>query len=428
MASLSFKHVLIDIGPLRSSPGFRRLWTGSLLSSVGGQMSVFAVSLQVFTITNSSIAVGAIGLFVAIPTILFSLVGGAIADSMDRKKLMLIISGAQLLIAGLFAVQSLANLNQIWILFCLVAAQSTLGAFAVPARRTFFRALLDPVQMPAAMALYLFSMHAGQILGPVLAGGAIAGYGFFICYICQALGFLASLYAVIRLPPMPPAERAEQTSFVASIRESLVFVKKSAAVRGAFVTDLAMTLLGVPFALFPAINAEHFGGGAETLGFLVSAVAVGSLMGTLFSGFTGRITKQGGWLILSCIVWGVMVLGFGLSSQLILSIAFLLAMGFVDVIALTLGQTIIQNETPDAMRGRVGALEHMVQMGGPQLGNMRAGIVGALAGSPAGVIVGAATTIAALGALAFSSPEIRHYRKPEPANSQSNHETAQANP
>jgi predicted MFS family arabinose efflux permease len=295
------------------------------------------------------------------------------------------------------------------LIYVLVAVQSTLGAFAVPARRAFLRRLLPARAMPSALALNLFSMHSAQIVGPALGGFAAAWFGIKVCFIVQMLGFLASLLAVLTLPTMPPLDGASPRLGLAAVVEALQFLWQTPTLRGAFLADLSMTVLGVPVALFPAINAERFGGLPETLGLFTTAIAIGGILGTAFSGPLGRVVHKGRVLLSICALWGVLIIAFGVSVDLWSSLAFLVLAGAADSLALTIGQTIVQNSTPDALRGRASAAEHIVQMGGPQLGGARAGLIGSWTGPTLGIVSGGLATVAAVAIVFVAVPALSKY-------------------
>lgn len=368
-------------------------------------MSVFAVAFEVFSISKSSLAVGAVGLFVAVPSIVFAMFGGTVADAVDRRRLMIFVSLGQLLVAGGLYMQAAASVGKLWIIYLLVGSQATLGAFIVPARRAFLRRLLSADAMPAALALNLFSMHGAQIVGPALGGVAVAALGLKVCFMVQMIGFLASFLAALSLPSVPPDEAAPRIG-VAAIAEALEFLWSAPLLRGAFLADLSMTVLGTPMALFPAINSERFGGLPETLGFLTTAVAIGGVVGTLCSGPLTGVVHKGRALLFICAAWGLLIVLFGFSSNLWLALWFLALAGAADALAVTLGQTIVQNSTPDSLRGRASAAEHMVMMGGPQLGGARAGLVGAWAGPTLGVVAGGLTTIGMIALIFLAVPAL----------------------
>src|SRR4051812_29295611 len=281
------RRFVLDLRPLRESADFRRLWTGSSLSILGGQMTGFAVTLQVYRMTHSSVAGGGVGLASGAPLVLLGLFGGAFADAVDRRRLVLATNIGSVLVSALLAAQAFAGLGLLWPLYALVAVQSLLGAVGAPARRTFVPRLLPAAQVPAGVALNQLSFQAGMMAGPALAGLVTAAGGLRLCYLADVASFGGTLYALARLPPMPPHGGSARPG-VAAVVEGLRFVRRTPVLAGIFLADLDAMVLGMPFALFPALNAAHYGGTPQTLGLLGAAPAVGGLMGTALSGPGGR--------------------------------------------------------------------------------------------------------------------------------------------
>jgi MFS family permease len=415
------RRLLADLTPLRTSPAFRRLWLGSGLSSIGGQMTSFAVSLQVWTLTHSSFAVGAVALTAAVPAVVLGLLGGAVIDAVDRRRLVLLTSGCLAAVSALFAAQAYAGFDQLWPLYCLVALQSLLSAVDGPARRTFLPRLLAPETVPAGAALTLLSMHASVTVGPTLAGLLAGAWGLKSCYLIDAISFGAALYGVATLPPMPPEGGTTRPS-PRAVAEGLRFVRGNRIVAGALLSDLNATVLGFPFALFPAINAAHFGGAAQTLGLLTAAPAVGGLLGSALSGPVGRVSRRGLGMLVTNTVWGATLAGFGLAGRLWLALLLLAVAGAADVTGVVFRTALVQLETPDRYRGRVSATEYVVGAACPQLGNFRAGTVAALTSPAVSAVTGGLATIAGAVAICFALPAFSRYRalprpvaEPEPA-------------
>ncbi|GIG61662.1 MFS transporter [Longispora fulva] len=406
--------ILLDTRPLRESPAFRRLWAGSALSAVGGQMTTFAVALQVYTLTRSSAAVGAVGLAMAVPAIVVGLLGGPLIDAVDRRRLVLAASGALAAVSALFAVQAFADLRQLWPLYLLVAVQSMLNSVNMPARRTFVPRLLAPSSLPAGAALGMLTMHGAVTVGPVLAGAVAAGWGLRACYLIDALSFAAALYGVFRLPPMPPEGGAARPGLRA-VGEGLRFIRGHRVIAGAFLADMSATVLGMPFALFPAINAEHFGGRAVTLGLLTAAPAVGGVLGSALSGPVSHVTRQGRAILVAGAVWGVGLAGFGLSRSLWLALALLVLAGTADVISVVFRTAVVQAATPDRYRGRVSAAEYVVGVGCPQLGNFRAGAVGSLTTPAISAVGGGLATVLGAVLVGLAIPAFRR-QQADPAS------------
>jgi MFS family permease len=401
--------LLADIRPLRESPDYRRLWLGSALSAVGGQMTTFAVALQVFRMSHSSAAVGAVGIAFAVPAITIGMVGGVLIDSVDRRKLVLLTSSVQALVSVAFAAQAFAGTDALWLLFALTAVQGGVGAINAPARRTFMPRLLSRELMPAGAALSSISGYIAMIAGPALAGGIAAAGGLKFCYLIDAVTFAGALYGVFRLPPMRPEGTSAQRNFAAVI-DGLRFIVDNRALRGAMLADLSATVLAMPIALFPATNAERFGGSPGTLGLLSTAIAVGGLLGSVLSGPVKHVVHPGKAMLVTGSIWGAALAGFGVVHGLAASLVLLAVAGAADVLSVVFRTTIVQLATPDSMRGRTSSTEFVVGAAFPQVGNFRAGLV-ASASSPAiSAVAGGLAAVVGAGLIALRLPAFVRYR------------------
>ena len=405
--------LLADVRPLRQSPAYRRMWAGSLVSSIGSMMTTFALSLQVYRLTHSAFAVGAIGLTSMIPILSVSLFGGSLADGADRRKVVLVTSSGLAAMSALLAVQAFAGLRQVWLLYVLAAVQATLSAIDNPARRTFTPRLLPAPLLPAGLALNQLTFQATLVTGPALAGLITAAGGLRLCYLIDAVSFAASIYSVARLPAMPPQGGTAHRSLRA-VADGIRFIFASRPVAGAFLTDLSGAVLGFPFALFPSINAERFGGSPATLGLLTTAVGVGGLLGSVFSGPVGHIVRPGRAMLISISVFGAAVAGFGAAHDLWLALACLAVAGAADTTTVVLRSTVVQTVIPDNLRGRISAAEYVVGVGGPQLGGLRAGAVGSLASPTISAVSGGLATVAGAVVIALALPAFARYRRLDP--------------
>lgn len=409
------RRLLVDITPLRTSPDFRRLWFGSLLSAIGGQMTVFAVALQTYLLTHSSLAVGAVGLADALPAITLGLLAGSFVDAHDRRVIVLIASTGQLLVSLGFAAQAFAGADQVGLLYALVAVQSVARAVNAPARRTFMPRLLPAAQLPAGAALTMLVMHTSMVVGPSLAGLVAAAGGLKLCYLIDALSFFGALYGVYRLPPMRP-DGATSRPGPRAVLDGLRFLRGNRVLTGALISDLNATVLAMPIALFPAINADRFGGSPRTLGLLTTAIAVGGIVGSGLSGPVGRLRHQGRGMLVAGAVWGAALAGFGLVDGLAASLALLAVAGVADVSSVVLRTTVIQLAAPDAYRGRIAATEYVVSAACPELGNFRAGAVASLTSPAVSAVSGGLACVAGAGVIAVLLPAFVRYRATGPGD------------
>ncbi|WP_367306350.1 MFS transporter [Alicyclobacillus acidocaldarius] len=406
----ALRSAMLDITPLRTSPAFLRLWIGSGISTLGGTMTPFAVMLQVYRATHSTLDVGLIGLASVLPGALFVLLGGSVGDRVDRRKLALLATSGQMLVSALLAVQALMAWSALWLIYALLCAQSVLGAINAPARRTFVPRLLPKEQVRAGQTLNTLAIRFGEVAGPSLAGviASFAGLGW--CYACDAATFLAALYAIYRLPPMLPEANAKQGSMLDGVMEGLRFLGRSRALLGAMLADLSVTVLGVPTALLPALVSDRFGGRPETLGLMMGATGIGGLVILALSGPVRHIRSEGKAILVACAVWAIAAGCLGLAPFVWLCVALLGLMGAADSILVVMRSTLIQQGTPDGLRGRISSVDYLVGTGGPQLGNLRAGLVGSLLPPGASIAVGGLSTLAAILCVGWFVPELRRAR------------------
>jgi MFS family permease len=407
------KRLLADITPLRESAAFRRLWAGTTLSSVGGALTAFAVVLQVYDLTRSPFAVGLIGVAQVVPTLAVGLLGGPVTDAMDRRRLVLITSSGLAAVSAVLAAAAFAGLGLVWLLYALVAVQSGLGAVDRPARSTFIPSLLPASQQAAGLALNRLSFQVMLTAGPALAGliAAAPHLGLRACYLIDAVSFAAALYGVARLPAMPPHGHAGRPS-PRAVAEGIAFIRRSRVIAGAFLADLNATVFGLPVALFPAINAERFGGDPRTLGLFTAAIGVGGLASAAFSGPVGRVSRQGRAMLVAVAVWGAAFAGFAVAPGLWLTLGLLAVAGAADTFTVVFRGAIVTALSPDQLRGRVMAADYVIGAGGGQLGNLEAGALGSLTSPTVSALAGGLATIAGAIVIALALPAFTRYRYP----------------
>ncbi|NBE55406.1 MFS transporter [Streptomyces boluensis] len=396
------RRILADLTPLRTSVDYRRLWIGNTVSWLGQAMTALAISLQVYDITHSSFSVGLVGLFSLVPLIVFGLYGGAIADTVDRRKLGLASSAGLCLLSFVLAGAALAGYHRVWLLYTIVALQAVCAALNSPARTSMIPRLLPPEQLPAANALNSMTTTSGTMFGPMLGGVVVGVWGYQAAYLIDAVAFSAALYAMWRLPSMKPDRGADTAgSGRASVLDGLRFLATRPNVRMTFFTDMCAMVLAHPRALFPAVAVLWFGGDARTTGLLVAAPAVGALLGGVFSGWLGRIRRHGLAILLSVAAWGTAVAVFGLTRNLLLGMLFLALAGCADTISMVFRSTMLQAATPDEMRGRLQGVFIVVVAGGPRLGDFLAGSVADLTSPQLAITGGGVACVVAVGVLAL---------------------------
>jgi len=404
--------LLADITPLRESAAFRRLWAGTTLSSVGSALTAFAVMLQVYDLTRSPFAVGAIGVAQMVPTLTVGLLGGPVTDAMDRRKLALITSTGLAVVAAALTIQAFAGLGVLWLLYTLIALQASLNAVDRPARSTFIPGLLPAGQLAAGLALDRLSFQITLTAGPALAGliAAAPHLGLPACYLTDTLSFAAALYGIARLPAMRPSGGTTRPG-PRAVAEGIGFIRRSKVIAGAFLADLNATVFALPVALFPAINAERFGGDPRTLGLFLTAIGVGGLASAAFSGPLGRITRQGRAMLCTVAVWGGAFAGFAVAPRLWLALSLLAVAGAADAFTVVFRGAIVAAVTPDRLRGRVMAADYVIGAGGGQLGSLEAGALGSLTSPVISALSGGLATIAGAVVIGLALPAFTRYRR-----------------
>lgn len=345
---------LLDLTPLRTSAPFRRLWFGGAAGALAHQFVTVAVLFQVWDLTRNPLWTGMVGLATAVPMILAALIGGSLADALDRRTIVRVAAYCQVLVAVGFVTQAALDLDSMAVVIVLVALAATTAGFGAPARRSLMTRLLPRPLVPAGVALHLFSFQSTMLIGPALAGIVIARWDVTAAY--------------------------------------------------------AVQLLVTPIALFPMINDLRFDGNPQTLGLFFSAVAVGGILAGLFSGAITRIDRVGVVQLSAAAAWCVALAGFGLAGQVWLVLGALMVAGAADTISVIARGGLVQVAVPDSHRGRVFALDHVVGAGGPHLGNARAGVVASLTSAPVALVSGGLLALAGIGWIAWRNTSLRRVR------------------
>jgi MFS family permease len=397
------RSVAIDISPLRNSPAYRRLWFGDVFATFGRNLLQVAVPVQVYGLTKSSLMVGLVSLGQLVPLIAGSLVGGVVVDAVDRRRVILV---TQTLLAGVgagFALNAGLPEPRLWPIFLLAMLQSVVSGFDSPARRAALPNVVGLRQLPAALALQQILSNTSKLGGPALAGVLIAGFGLTPAYWIYVATLGGGLITVYGLPPLRPDGGGRKAGW-SSLREGLGYVRKQRMVRSIFLVDINAMVFGLPRALFPAIGITVLGGTAATVGLLYAAPGAGALVGALTSGWVGRVRRQGRGVLIAVLLWGIAMVGFGLSRSIVLALAFLMLAGASDMVSAVLRNTMLQLSTPDALRGRVSSVNKAVVSGGPLLGDAEAGAVAAVTTPTIAVVSGGLACIVGLGFIAWRFP------------------------
>ncbi|GGQ53376.1 MFS transporter [Streptomyces althioticus] len=407
-----WRRFAMDTRPLRR-PAYRRLWASTVVTAVGSQLTAVAVPKQIYDITGSSAWVGAASLAGLLPLIVFALWGGAIADSMDRRRLLLLTNTGIAVTSLLFWVQAFVGLESVWTLMLLLALQQAFWGLNAPARSASIARLVPADELPAANALGSTVMQTGQIAGPLLAGALIPVIGLAELYLIDALALCVTVWAVYRLPALPPLTAAKAGSAgLRGVLEGFRYISGHAVLLLSFLADIVAMVLGMPRALFPQLASETYApyGEGFALGLLFAAIPLGAVLGGLFSGTFSRARRHGWMVIGSVVVWGLAVAGFGLSGSLWLAVAFLALAGVADMVSMVFRGAILLSAATDEMRGRMQGVFTVVVAGGPRLADVLHGTAGSAFGPRTAVAGGGVLVVVVMLALAAAMPALRRYR------------------
>jgi hypothetical protein len=420
--------LLADTTPLRNAD-FRRLWLSGIVTIVGANLTIFAVPVQIYALTQNSAYVGLSGLFALVPLIVFGLLGGAWADAMDRRLLLIIASFGLAAASLLLWLQAALALNDVWVVLCLLAVQQAFYAVNSPTRAAAIPRMLSGPQLAAANSLNMTVTQFGAIVGPLLAGLLLNWVNLSTLYLIDAVTCLAPIWATFRLAPMPVTEVADDLAGsarwgVAAVLAGFRYLGGNTVVLMSFVVDLIAMILGMPRALFPQMAHQSFGGplqGGTTVALLAAAMSVGAVAGGVFSGPLPRVRRQGLLVVLAVAVWGAAMVGFGLVSGaahgragplLWAALGFLALGGAADMVSAAFRSTILQQAASDDLRGRLQGVFVVVVAGGPRLADAVHGAAAATVGTSAAVAGGGAAVVVTVVIAALAVPAFTRYRAP----------------
>jgi len=400
----------IDLSPLARHRDYRLLFVGQLVSALGSFLTYVALPVQIYALTKSSAVVGMLGAVQLVPLALTALWGGAVADAIDRRTLLL-WSEALLLCASLtLAINSRLAHPSVPLLFVVAALMSAVDGFHRPSLESLTPRLVDPADLPAVSALTTLRGTSAAIAGPTIAGVLIATIGLPLTFAADAGTYALSLLALYFIRSMPPAEDAKPAG-LSSILEGLAYARSRPELIGTYVVDIVAMTFAMPMAVFPALAVQW---GGSSIGYLYSAMSVGGLVVTLTSGWTARVQRQGAAVILAAAGWGLAILALGFAKSLPLAFACLALAGAADMVSALFRMTIWNETIPSKLRGRMAGIEQLSYMTGPLLGNARAGFAAERFGLGRSIAWGGLICALGVAACAACLPKFWRYRKEVP--------------
>jgi MFS family permease len=375
-------------------------------------MQFVAINWHVYLITKSAFALGLVGLFRGVPIILCSLVGGVVADAVDRKKLMMVTQSVMLISAALLTAVTIAGLESVWPIYLLSGLASAATAFDTPARQSLLPTLVPPEIFPNAVSLGLLVFNVATICGPAIAGFLLAESGPAVIYGLNAFSFIAVIIALVAMSTSgaPEAAGAQRSALsLAALKEGFRFVWNTPIIVQTMTLDFAATFFASATLLLPIFASEQLHVSARGYGFLAAAPAIGSVITALVMARLGTFRKQGRLVVVSVAIFGLATAAFGLSTVFWFSLLMLAITGAADTVSTVLRQTIRQLVTPNHLRGRMTSINMMFFMGGPQLGELEAGSLAAVIGAPLSVVTGGLGSVAAAAIAAWRSKSLMDF-------------------
>jgi MFS family permease len=396
----------MDIGPLKRHRDFRLLFIGQAASFFGSMVTYVALPYQTFQLTHSTLAVGLLSLAEFVPLMIMAFLGGALSDAFDRRRMVQIAELGSGLGIGVLLVNALLPNPRTWVLFAVAPVLAALYGIFRPSLDAMVPRLVTKEELPAASALEGFRGTLGEIAGPALAGIIIATAGLPVAYAIDSATYGISLVALWFMRAIPPAADAPRVS-LRSIAEGIRYAWSRQELLGTYGVDMIAMFFGMPMALFPAI-ADEFGG-ADVLGLLYAAPAVGSLVATLTSGWVPRVHRHGLAVIVAAALWGAAIVLFGLAEVLWLALIALAIAGGVDMVSGIFRMTIWNQTIPDRLRGRLAGIEQVSYTSGPLLGNVEAGVLASLTSVRFSVVSGGILCVVGVAVAALALPAFRLY-------------------
>lgn len=401
-----------DLTVLRRNPNYAFLFTGQFVSFFGSMITSVALPYQIYTETHSILMVGLLSLVQLIPLLFTAMLGGVFADRYHRRMLLLIAEFSMAIGALVLAINASLSTPHIWLIFVMAGFMTAFNGLHRPALESIVQQIVARKDFPAVSALSSFKFSVGMIGGPAVGGLLVSHTGLVATYLVDTATFAVSLGALLMMSHIPKPEFAADEPVLASLKSGVKYAFSRQELVGTYVVDFVAMIFGMPNALFPAI-AQSFGG-AKALGMLYSAPAVGALLVSLLSGWAGSIKRHGAAIAISAVLWGVAIIGFGMSSNFWLALFFLGLAGAFDAIS-GIFRGIMWNETvPNKLRGRMAGIEMISYLSGPKLGDTEASLVAAAFGITASIVSGGVLCVAGVAICCAFLPKFWRYQSGQP--------------
>lgn len=406
----TLREMTIDLEPLRASRDFRLLWMGSTVSSIGTQITRVAVPFLVFKATGDPFALGLISAITFAPMLVSSIVGGAIADAYERRRIAQVSAAVGALASIVHALNAGVGEPRLWLLYVTHAVGTCVTMAGAPAMRSALPFLVEERMLTSALMVQSTTYTSSSVVGPALAGFILASGGPVWAFIIDALTFGWSFVCLTMMKPIPPRDGVARKVSGAFIIDGFRALRGRKPIIGSFLADINAMVFGMPIAIFPAIHAERWADNPRYLGFLYSAIPAGMFAASIFSGWTRNVTRHGMVVILSIVVWGLAIVAFGLIDGFAISLVCLAIAGAADMVSGVSRNAMLQLSATPEIQGRLQGVGMAVWTSGPALGDFEAGTVAGLWSVDGAVWSGGLLCIAGIGVIALAFPEFTRFR------------------
>ena len=406
----------LHIPPALKNRRYFYLWLGLLISIAGSQMQISALFWHIRTLTGNPdpLALGGIGLARILPIILFSAISGPVADAYDRRRILFITQSLLALIALALAILTFTGRIVLWHIYALTALQAATVAFDLPARQAMVPNLVPTKDLPNAFSMQSIASNTGSVVGPMLGGVVIATLGQGYTYFFNAVSFLSVIVALFLIGPVAQETRKSGGVNLAAMKTGFRFIFNRPLILSSMLLDFIATFFASANTMMPIVARDILKVGEVGYGFLSSAQSVGSVLAGLVISQVHHLRRQGPLFLGAVVIFGATTIVFGISHTFLLAMAALVCMGAGDAVSTIIRNTIRQLQTPDHIRGRMTSINQIFFQGGPQLGEVEAGIVAQLWGVPFAIISGGIGCIVGVSLIVLKWPQLPHYNGDEP--------------